>query len=68
MNYTKKIFNFYVDGFKGMTLGKTLWTIIGIKLLVMFAVIRVFFYPTPEVKKYETAQQKADFYYKQYSR
>ena len=40
-----KIFMFYIDGFRGMTIGKTLWIIIGIKLFIMFAVLRLFFFP-----------------------
>ena len=28
-----------------MTLGKTLWLIIGIKLFIMFAILKVFFFP-----------------------
>jgi len=40
-----KILKFYVDGFRSMTVGKTLWLIIGIKLFIMFAVLRVFFFP-----------------------
>lgn len=28
-----------------MTLGKTLWTIIIIKLFIMFAILKVFFFP-----------------------
>lgn len=68
MNLVKRTFRFYIDGFKSMTLGRTLWAIIGIKLFIMFAVIRVFFYPTPEVDQYKSEQEKANFYYKQYSR
>ena len=40
-----RIFEFYVDGFCSMTVGKTLWLIIGIKLLIMFAVLKLFFFP-----------------------
>ena len=40
-----KILLFYVDGFRSMTVGKTLWLIIGIKLFIMFAVLRLFFFP-----------------------
>ena len=41
----KKLYIFYRDGFKNMTVGKTLWTIALIKLFIMFAVIKVFFFP-----------------------
>lgn len=41
----KKIFVFYYEGFKSMTVGKKLWTIILIKLFVMFAILKLFFFP-----------------------
>lgn len=40
----KKIFYFYRDGFKNMKVGKTLWLIIAIKLFIMFAILKVFFF------------------------
>lgn len=45
MNLFQRIYHFYADGFRGMTLGRTLWIVIIIKLVVMFAVIRLFFMP-----------------------
>ena len=36
MKFVKKAFYLYYDGFKQMTLGKTLWLIILIKLFVIF--------------------------------
>jgi len=42
-----KIVLFYVDGFKNLSsLGKRLWLIIIIKLVVIFVVLKVFFFPT----------------------
>ena len=41
-NVFVRIFRFYVDGFRNMTLGKTLWTIILIKLFIMFFVLKLF--------------------------
>ncbi len=41
----KNVFNFYVEGFRSMTLGKTLWLIILIKLFIMFCILRPFFFP-----------------------
>ena len=41
----KKVFRFYVDGFRSMTVGKTLWAIILVKLFIMFAVLKLFFFP-----------------------
>ena len=40
-----RIFRFYYDGFREMTLGRTLWAIILIKLFILFAVLRLLFFP-----------------------
>ena len=39
------IWNFYVEGFRSMTLGRTLWLIILVKLLILFFILRLFFFP-----------------------
>ena len=39
------IFRFYYDGFRQMTLGRTLWLIIAVKLFIIFAILKVFFFP-----------------------
>lgn len=40
-----RIVKFYMDGFRRMTLGRTLWCIILLKLFIMFAVLKAFFFP-----------------------
>jgi hypothetical protein len=40
-----RIYDLYVDGFRHMTLGKTLWAVILIKLFIIFAILKVFFFP-----------------------
>ncbi|MBP3778154.1 MAG: DUF4492 domain-containing protein [Prevotella sp.] len=40
-----KAFDLYYEGFRSMRLGKTLWAIILIKLFIMFAILKVFFFP-----------------------
>ncbi len=40
-----RIFDLYYDGFRNMTLGKTLWAIILIKLFIIFVILKVFFFP-----------------------
>ena len=59
-NYPLRVFRFYRDGFKRMTVGKTLWKIILIKLFVMFAVLKVFFFPNYLKTNFSTDQQRAD--------
>jgi hypothetical protein len=39
------IFLFYYQGFKNMTVGKKLWMIIIIKLIIIFFVLKLFFFP-----------------------
>ncbi|PTL34364.1 DUF4492 domain-containing protein [Prevotella sp. oral taxon 376] len=38
-------YRLYYDGFRNMTLGKTLWAVILIKLVIIFAVLKLFFFP-----------------------
>jgi uncharacterized membrane protein len=55
------VYRFYIDGFKSMKLGKTLWLIIGIKLFIMFFILKIFFFPNILNTKFKTEAQKADF-------
>lgn len=41
-----RIVRFYLDGFRSMTLGRLLWGIILLKLFIMFAVLKAFFFPS----------------------
>lgn len=43
----RKVVRFYLDGFRAMTLGRTLWAIILLKLFLMFAVLKLFFFRDP---------------------
>lgn len=45
MSFFSKAWSLYYDGFRSMTLGKYLWLIILVKLFIMFAVLRLFFFP-----------------------
>lgn len=58
MKILSNIFYFYYDGFRSMTIGRTLWLIIAIKLIVIFAVLRIFFFqPTLHGSDEEKADQ-----------
>jgi len=56
----KRILFFYIDGFKNLSdLGRKLWVIIIIKLVVIFVVIKAFLFPTLSSKvKSKAAQQQ----------
>lgn len=61
MNIFKKIFIFYVDGFRNIdSLGKKVWIIIAIKLFIIFAILRLFFFPDFLNSKYDTEKEKGD--------
>lgn len=47
MNWLHNVVRFYIEGFREMTLGRTLWAIILIKLFVMFAILKLFFFRDP---------------------
>lgn len=39
------VYHLYADGFRNMTIGKVLWTVIIIKLFIIFFVLKLFFFP-----------------------
>ena len=55
-----KIWRFYMEGFRNMTLGKTLWATILIKLFIMFFILRLFFFPNILQQKYDTDEERAN--------
>lgn len=63
-----KILRFYIDGFKNMKIGKTLWLLIAIKLLIMFCVVKILFFNETLNTKFQSPSQKADFVIKNLTR
>ena len=49
-----------MDGFKSMDVGKTLWTIILIKLFIMFVILRIFFFPR-YLNQFDTTSEKENY-------
>jgi hypothetical protein len=56
----RKIFNFYMDGFRKMTWGRKLWGIILVKLFIMFAILRLFFFPDMLKRDFDSDEERAD--------
>ncbi len=56
-----RVFRFYLEGFKSMTLGRRLWVIILVKLFVMFAIFRLFFFRDFLEERFHTDQQKSEY-------
>jgi len=44
-----------------MTVGKTLWAIILIKLFVMFAILKIFFFPDVLKKNFKTDAERSKY-------
>ena len=57
----EKIVSFYLQGFRSMRLGRTLWAIILLKLLILFGVVKLFFFPDYLDTRFTTEDQKADY-------
>ena len=64
MLIVKNIYSFYLNGFKNMTIGKTLWKIILIKLLVIFVFLNYFIHDKSMKTEYKTYEEKVDFVFK----
>jgi len=57
----KKIYQFYYQGFKSMTIGKKLWLIIFIKLIIIFLVLKIFFFPNFLNTNFETDADRSNY-------
>lgn len=55
-----KVYRLYADGFRSMTVGRTLWLVIIIKLVIMFAVLRLFFMPDILGSRYDNDADRAE--------
>ena len=60
-SFWARVVDLYVDGFRSMTVGKTLWLIIAIKLFVFFVIIKILFFPNFLASKSDTDAGKAQY-------
>lgn len=58
--FFNQIFQFYYQGFKSMTVGKKLWTIIIIKLIILFLVLKIFFFPDFLKTNFKTDEERSN--------
>lgn len=62
MKFLKQFISLYTDGFKNQSkVGKRLWLILLIKLFIMFAILKIFFFPNFLKSKFSTDQEKSDY-------
>ncbi len=60
-NIFTRIFYFYYDGFRNMTVGKKLWAIIIIKLAIFFLVLRLIFFPNFLKTNFSNDKDRGDY-------
>lgn len=56
----KKVWRFYYDGFREMTVGKSLWIIILAKLFIFFVVIKLLFFPNLLQRDFDNDEDRAE--------
>ena len=60
-NCLKNIASLSIDGFKNMKIGKKLWLLIAIKLIIMFGILKVFIFNETLNTKFQTDEEKSEF-------
>lgn len=55
-----EILDLYRSGFRAMVLGRTLWKVVIIKLIVMFGVLKLFFFPNYLHSNFKSDQERAN--------
>ncbi|GHT76774.1 hypothetical protein AGMMS50262_15910 [Bacteroidia bacterium] len=58
----------YIEGFKNLTWGKSLWIIILIKLFILFAVLKIFFFPNYLNSRFDTEKEKSESVFQELTR
>ncbi|MHC3993548.1 DUF4492 domain-containing protein [Thiomicrolovo sp. ZZH C-3] len=55
------LYRFYRDGFSAMRLGRTLWTVVAVKLLILFGVIKVLFFSDTLQNRFDSDEARQEF-------
>lgn len=58
-NIFMRVYRFYRDGFRSMTVGRYLWLMIIIKLFILFFVFKLFFFPDLLKRDYDNDADRA---------
>ena len=56
----RRVVRFYVDGFRSMTVGRSLWALIIIKVAILFLVFKLFFFRDELATRYDTDTERAE--------
>lgn len=61
-NILFRIFHFYLEGFRNLSgWGKQVWIIILLKLFIMFAILKIFFFPDILKKNFDNDTQRSEY-------
>lgn len=61
MKWIKSVYNFYIEGFRNMPQwGRNLWIIVLLKLFIMFAVLKMFFFRDTLKSRFSTDEERAN--------
>lgn len=61
-SFFARVAGLYYDGFRNMSWwGRRVWLIVLIKLFIMFAILRVFFFPDILGKKFDTDSERSEY-------
>ncbi len=60
-SFFRKVFYLYYDGFKNMRDARKLWLIIFVKLFIMFAILKLFFFHDFLGSRFSTDDEKSDY-------
>lgn len=58
-NLWRRTADMYISGFREMTIGRSLWVLIIFKAIVLFAVLKVLFFPDLLKSNYSTDAERA---------
>jgi flagellar basal body-associated protein FliL len=56
-----KVLSFYIEGFKNMKVGKSLWLLIAVKLFILFVVIKWLFFPNYLKENFTNDKQRSEY-------
>ncbi|MBE0653634.1 MAG: DUF4492 domain-containing protein [Bacteroidales bacterium] len=57
-----RIFRFYLNGFRNMPKwGRQVWIIILVKLFIMFAILKLFFFPDLLKKNFDSDEARSEY-------
>ena len=61
MKVVKNILSFYIEGFKSMTLGKSLWLMIILKVIFLIVLMKFLFFPNFLSTNFENDEERSSY-------